>query len=122
MPGGNGVAVGRVAFGNTELDRYQRTFAHEVMHMLGEPAGHPTCFILGGSGCVSNSQTGCDVGARLDGNPLGNDIEGRIRSQDLCRLTCGGLVTDEAWIDTIEYAELLDDDVFAVSCPEAISR
>jgi hypothetical protein len=100
--GGNGWARvgGRVAFGNTEDVRYQRSYAHELTHNFG--LNHNTRTL---------DQTGWDVGGRLLNNPAGNNEANRVKPSgsdfDIQR---GGALTNEAWIDTVNYTYLLNHD------------
>jgi hypothetical protein len=100
---GNGVAYvnGRVAFGNTEDVRYQRSYAHELTHNFG--LSHNS---------LSLDEVGWDVGARLVNNPAGNNENSRAK-----KVTAGGgdfdiqnagRLTNEAWIHTSNYNFLLD--------------
>jgi hypothetical protein len=103
---GNGLAFvgGRTATGNTELIRYQRSYAHELTHNFG--FNH----------CVVNcniDQVGWDVGARLDSNPVGNNTTGRVKPTTLFDIQTPGLLTNEAWINTGNYIQLLNSPTLA---------
>jgi hypothetical protein len=74
-----------VAYGNTESDRYQRTFAHEMGHNL-RGAGH--------DGLTLN-WTGIDAN-----NLLGL---GHTRPKSLLQLMKGGQKTDKAWVKDGEW-------------------
>jgi hypothetical protein len=115
---GNGAARGRVAFGNTQDDLYQRTFAHELMHDLGETHNKNTAPDAG------LDEVGWDAGARLVGNPLGNNETNRVKpittpvtGPDFDIMTTGDDTvtpkiptprTNEAWINTRNYKFLLN--------------
>jgi hypothetical protein len=99
----NGAAGRRVAFGNTEDTRYQRTFAHELLHNFG--LGHNNQGL---------DEVGWDVGARLVNNPAGNNEAGRVKpittpvtGPDYDVMNAGKL-TNEAWINTTNYKFLLN--------------
>lgn len=95
---GNGRALmgGRVAFGNTELSRFQRTFAHELGHNFG--LGH-------------NSRRLDDVGFDVD-DLLGL---GRPKPMSLYDIMAAGRLTHQAWIDTRTYNFLSSSPIIA--CP-----
>ena len=92
---GNGWAPinGRVAFGNTQQTRHQRTYAHELGHNFG----------LSHNSRVLNPNTGWDTGGRLDGNPPGNNTAGRVKPSTLSDIMRGGLLTNQAWVDQTTY-------------------
>jgi hypothetical protein len=97
---GNGLSTvpGVAAFGNSELNRGQRSFAHEFTHLLGQ--NHNNRML---------DQVGWDVGARLPGNPAGNNVTGRVKPMTLNDIQTPGLLTNQAWVDTITYgAELVN--------------
>lgn len=90
--GGNGQAngiPGDAAFGNTQLIRYQRTCAHELGHLLGMV--HTSASI---------ATVGVDVEHHLIA-PLSNI--GRIKPPSLLTIMVGGQLTQQAWINTLEY-------------------
>jgi hypothetical protein len=98
--GSNGLSTvpGVVAFGNSELNRGQRSFAHEFTHLLGQ--SHNTRTL---------DQVGWDVGSRLPGNPATNNVSGRVKPMTLNDVQTAGLLTNQAWVDTITYgAELVN--------------
>lgn len=88
----NGWSGHRVAFGNTDPERYQRTFAHEVGHMLG--LDHNTRTL---------DEVGWDVKDRL--------ALGKVKRRSLFDLMVAGKKTHQAWVDTITLAELARADV-----------
>jgi len=92
---GNGWAPvgGFVAFGNTQDVRYQRTFAHELGHNFG----------LNHNSNTLNPETGWDVGARLPGNPAGNNVTGRVKPTTMNDIMVGGQLTNSAWITLSNY-------------------
>jgi hypothetical protein len=97
---GNGWATvgGRVAFGNTEDVRYQRSYAHELTHNFGLNHVNRTL-----------DETGWDVGNRLANNPAGNNETSRVKpSGSDFDLQTPAKLTNQAWIDTIHYNTLLD--------------
>jgi hypothetical protein len=92
---GNGLGQisGFAAFGNTQYIRHQRTYAHELGHNFGLFHNNRTL----------NPEVGCDVGARLDGNPDGNNTTGRVKPTSLFDIMVGGQLTNSAWVDVITY-------------------
>jgi hypothetical protein len=92
------------AFGNTDPTRYQRTFAHELTHDFGQFHN-----------VRSLDQVGWDVGARLPSNPAGNNITGRVKPMTLKDIMFAGLLTNQAWVDTITYNALLGSAVLSDS-------
>jgi hypothetical protein len=99
---GNGAATvgGRVAFGNTEPGRGQRSYAHELTHNFG--LNHNTRTL---------DQVGWDVGGRLPNNPVGNNTTGRVKPMTFFDIQNAGRLTNEAWVDTITYNFLLNSPV-----------
>jgi hypothetical protein len=103
--GGNGQASGipgDVAFGNTQLVRFQRTFAHEMGHLLGR--GHNSLSI----------------------NTVGVDVEHQLRfTQGLSQIMpdskrdimVAGQQTEVAWVAQQSYSVFLDDDRLQCSLP-----
>jgi hypothetical protein len=97
---GNGLSTipGVVAFGNSELNRGQRSFAHEFTHLLGQVHNTRTL-----------DQVGWDVGSRLPGNPATNNVAGRVKPMTLNDIQTPALLTNQAWVDTLTYgAELVN--------------
>lgn len=114
--GSNGLSTvpGVVAFGNSELNRGQRSFAHEFTHLLGQV--HNTRLL---------DQVGWDVGSRLPGNPLTNNVAGRVRPMTLNDVQTAGLLTNQAWVDTLTYgAELVNPGIGLGpdAAPDALKR
>jgi hypothetical protein len=114
---GNGAHGARVAFGNTQDDRYQRTFAHELVHAFGRHHNDVEGINDG------LDEVGWDVGARLVGNPAGNNETTRAKpitvplsGPDFDVMTAGKL-TNEAWINTVNYNYLLDHCTLVGFCP-----
>ena len=101
--GGNGWAPvgGRVAFGNTQETRHQRTYAHELGHNFG----------LSHNARKLAPDTGWDTGARLEDNPTGNNTNGRVKPSVLWDIMRGGRLTNQAWIDQTNYEYFLGHDV-----------
>ncbi len=97
---GNGWAPigGFVAFGNVQDIRYQRTYAHELTHNFG----------LDHNSTTLSPETGWDVGARLPGNPAGNNTTGRVKPSALNDIMVGGQLTNSAWITVDNYNFLLN--------------
>jgi hypothetical protein len=114
---GNGAAWkgSRVAFGNTNDLLYQRTYAHELLHNFGlshNDSPQP----------LGLDEVGWDVGARLVGNPTGNNLRGHVKPAidpingpyfDVMTPT---KETHEAWINTRNYGFLLQHPTLAGSC------
>lgn len=94
---GWGRTGGRVAFGNTEHSRHQRTFAHELGHNFGLSHNNRTLA----------PDAGWDSGARLDGNPATNNTTGRVKPSPRNDIMVGGLLTDQAWVDQTTYEYFL---------------
>jgi hypothetical protein len=109
---GNGLASvgGRVAFGNTDPIRGQRSYAHELTHNFG--LSHNSRAL---------DQVGWDVGARLPNNPSGNNTTGRVKPVTVpptfFDIQFPGLLTNQAWVDTITYNFLLSSSTLA-SAPD----
>lgn len=93
---GNGQAngiPGDAAFGNTQSSRFQRTFAHEVGHLFGEP---------------HNSE---------ESNTLSLDVEHHLRDplnvaqlrDDELDVMVAGQQTSVAWVSNNTYRNALDD-------------
>ena len=103
---GNGMALtpGFTAFGNTQLNKYQRTFAHELGHNLG--FAHTTTTL--------SPDYGWDVGGRLYGNPSKNDVitgTGRAKANSLFDIMVGGQATPNAWVTAATYNSLLSNPI-----------
>src|SRR3954453_18555596 len=96
--GRNGLAGvgGRTAFGNTDPIRGQRSYAHELTHNFG--FNHVTNTI---------DEVGWDVGARLAGNPAGNNTTGHVKPTNLFDVHVGGTLPNSARIDTPKSISLL---------------
>ena len=94
---GNGLArvPGFNAFGNTEVVRGQRGYAHELTHNFR--VNHNN----------ESDQVGWDVGARLNNNWAGNNATGRVKPMTLFDIRSAGLLTNQAWVDTITYNYIL---------------
>lgn len=88
----NGWAGGCVGFGNTAPDRFQRTFAHEFMHMCRWPWHSPDTATLG-------LQVGWDVGRYLPGKPSSNNVTGAAKAMSLRDISVPDKLTSDAWID-----------------------
>ena len=97
---GNGQAIGipgDVGFGNTENSRFQRTFAHEIGHLLGE--GH-------------NNE---------EANTLCIDVEHHLRDPlniaqirfDELDVMVAGQITSVAWVSSNTYNNAIGDPRFA---------
>ncbi len=98
LSNGWGVTGGRVAFGNTDHVRHQRTYAHELGHNFG----------LSHNSRTLAPDAGWDVGARLVNNPATNNTTGRVKPSTLNDIMRGGQLTNTAWIDQTTYAFFLD--------------
>ena len=89
----NGLSnASKIGYGNTDPVRFQRTFAHELGHMIGHPDVAPAI-----------DQVGWDVGARLPSNPGANNVSGRVKPTTLFDIMQPGLVSTQAWISTTRY-------------------
>ncbi len=111
---GCGSVGGRVAYGNTEAIRYQRTYAHELTHNFGY-----------NHNANSLNEVGWDVGARLVNNPAGNNTTGRVKPTTLFDIQVGGQVTNSAWIKTglpDGYNGLLSHPTLACGGPDLFSQ
>ena len=94
---GNGVAIGipgAAAFGNTQLSKYQRTFAHELGHLWGQQ--HNTTTI----GTVA-----FDVENHLR-DPLSLPQPMPTTKKDIMY---AGLDTIEAWVNQTTYLDAIND-------------
>jgi hypothetical protein len=101
MPGANGYGRqnGEVAFGNTEVGRGQRTFAHELLHNLG--IVHSTAQTL--------QHVGWDVGDTLVNMPgywLANAISTSLKSATFFDVRTPDKLSNEAWISPETYSSL----------------
>lgn len=94
---GNGQAIGipgAAAFGNTETQRFQRTFAHEIGHCWGQQ--HNTLTI---------ATVGFDVVNGLK-DPLNL---GSVMPTTKKDIMYAGLLTPEAWVATITFNDCIND-------------
>lgn len=96
---GNGLAIvgGRVAFGNSDPIRGQRSYAHELTHNFG--FNHVN---------QNLDQVGFDVGARLPNHPAGNNTSGRVKPTTLFDIQTAGLLTNQAWVTAGKYTTLFN--------------
>lgn len=90
---GLGTVGGSSSFGNTTLNRFQRSYAHELGHNFGLP---------------DNSQflspdAGWDTDARLANNPIGNNTSGRVKPSGFVDIMNAGPVTNTTWVNTSSY-------------------
>lgn len=108
---GLGQVLGFNAYGNTEHIRHQRTYAHELGHNFGNPAGHNTRPL---------DEVGWDVGGRLDDNPATNNTTGRVKPTTLVDINFGGKLTEAAWVDTITYGLFSSSAILANAGPDAL--
>lgn len=103
---GNGAAIGipgDVAFGNTEVGRHQRTFAHELGHLVG----------LFHVGDVINT-IGIDTEHHLwDTQELGQTF-----GPDKFDIMVAGLLTNQAYIREFSYNTFINDS--RVLCPDSL--
>lgn len=101
---GNGVASGSgdAAFGNTQDIRYQRTFAHEIIHLLDPPGpDHNTRTLNPEVGFYSGYPVS---GIRIDAcDSTGSQ---RTKCRSLKDVMDAGEVTEDAWVDPETYAFL----------------
>jgi len=94
---GNGQAngtPGAAAFGNTDLVRYQRTFAHEIGHCWGQP--HNQLF---------SATVGWDIERQLR-DPLGLAALMPATKRDVM---VAGLNTADAWVASVTYLDAISD-------------
>ena len=87
----NGRAIGipgDAAFGNTQTSRHQRTYAHEVGHLLG--MGH-----------VSRSIN--TIGVDVEHHLVQTQNLPRIKASSLRTIMQPGLLTNQAWIDSPDF-------------------
>jgi uncharacterized protein (TIGR03437 family) len=105
---GNGAALvgGRVAFGNSDPIRGQRSYAHELTHNFGFNHNNQNL-----------DQVGFDVGARLPNNPAGNNTNGRVKPTTLFDIQTPGLLTNQAWVTADKYTTLFNS--ATLSAPDA---
>jgi len=107
---GLGQVPGFSAFGNTELTRGQRSFAHELTHNFG--LNHNTNPL---------DQVGWDVGARLEiSSWVGNNVTDSFKPTTLSDIQVAGLLTKDAWIDTTNYNFLLSSPILARAEPSMV--
>lgn len=108
---GNGWAPlgGRVAFGNTQFSRHQRTFAHELGHNFG--LDHNSRSIA--------PDLGWDITARLENNPAANNTTGRLKGSSLNDIMRGGQLTNSAWVDEQTYISFLANPVLTTALKTA---
>lgn len=99
---GLGQTPGSNAFGNTDLTRGQRSYAHELTHNFG--LSHNTRNL---------DEIGWDVGGRLIGNWSGNNVAGRLKPLTMFDIQAAGRLTNEAFVDTTTYNFLLASPVLA---------
>ncbi|HYN50711.1 MAG TPA: hypothetical protein VES62_07280 [Thermoleophilaceae bacterium] len=101
---GNGLAQvgGFNAFGNSEVTRGQRTYAHELTHNFGLIHINQNL-----------DQVGWDVGGRLINNWSGNGVTDRVKPTTLFDIQDAGRLTNQAWIYTTNYNFLLASPVLA---------
>src|SRR5262249_49175860 len=96
--------------------RGQRTFAHELGHLMNLDSRFP--------GSYHNNDTivvpGWDSGGRLANNPAGNNVplDGRLKPSSLYDIMNPGKLTNQAWIETIEYNALYNNATLATA-PDA---
>jgi uncharacterized protein (TIGR03437 family) len=105
---GNGLASvgGRVAFGNSDPIRGQRSYAHELTHNFGFNHNNQNL-----------DQVGFDVGSRLPNNPAGNNTNGRVKPTTLFDIQTPGLLTNQAWVTSDKYTTLFNS--ATLSAPDA---
>lgn len=94
---GWGMVGGGAAFGNTDLTRYQRTFAHEVGHNFGFTHNRADAGLF----ITTIDQTGWDVLDRLD--------LGRVKPTSMRDIMVPALLTHEAWVHPRTYRDVHDD-------------
>ena len=99
---GNGLATvgGRVAFGNSDPIRGQRSYAHELTHNFGFNHNN-----------LNLDQVDWDVGGRLIDNPATNNTMTRAKPTTLFDIQAAGKLTNEAYINVNNYDALFDHPV-----------
>lgn len=110
--GGNGraagIGTGTAAFGNTEDVRYQRTFAHEIGHLLGlsHPFGadeiSPEVGFYSSYPVQNIQEDDCDTSG-----------DERTKCDTLLDFMDPGHVTSEAWINADTYSFIANHDLVA---------
>jgi hypothetical protein len=103
-PNGMALSPGFTAFGNTQLNKHQRTFAHELGHNFGFSHNTNTLSL----------EYGWDVGGRLYSNPSKNDVisgTGRAKVNSLFDIMVGGQATPNAWVTAATYNSLLSNPI-----------
>lgn len=108
---GNGLGQvgGFNAFGNTDVTRGQRSYAHELTHNFG--LDHNTRNL---------DEIGWDVGGRLVNNWAGNNVAGRLKPLTMFDIQAAGKLTNEAFVDMTTYNFLLGSSVLA-SAPDQVA-
>jgi hypothetical protein len=94
---GNGQAIGvpgAAAFGNTELNRFQRTFAHEIGHLWGQQHNSATA-----------GSVGYDVVNGLR-DPLNLPP---LMPSNRSDVMVAGLLTNQAWVAPVTFNDCIND-------------
>jgi hypothetical protein len=87
----NGQAIGipgDAAFGNSQTVRHQRTYAHEVGHLFG--MSHV-------------NRTIATIGVDVEHGLVETENLPRLKASNLATIMQPGLLTNQAWIDSIDY-------------------
>lgn len=90
---GLGPVGGFSAFGNTTLNRFQRSYAHELGHNFG----------LNHNNNTIAPDAGWDTGARLENNPAANNTTGRVKPGTFVDIMNSGPPTNSTWVDATNY-------------------
>lgn len=97
---GNGQAIGipgDVAFGNTQLSRFQRTFAHEIGHLLDEP---------------HNGENVGTIGVDVEHHLINTQLVPQLHDAGKLDIMVAGQVTTAAFVSQSTYTQANGDSRF----------